>query len=98
MRRRKGGNMSNQDPSFADPDRQGPEQQAYTPREFNADPREQPQWQAAPPPQQGGYMGQGYYGPGPHQMGPGQYGQPCQPYPQKPSHPHPLSSIASHQP
>ncbi len=56
--------MSNQDPSFADPDRQGPEQregnidpreeQAYTPREFNADPREQPQWQAAPPPQQGG--------------------------------------------
>ncbi len=85
--------MSNQDPSFADPERQGPEQregnidpreeQAYTPREFNADPREQPQWQAAPPPQQGGYMGQGYYGPGPQQMVPGQYGQPWQPYPQQ---------------
>ena len=81
--------MSSQDPFFADPDRPSPEQregnvdpheqQAYTPREFNADPREQPQWQAAPPPQQGGYMGQGYYA-GPGQMAPGQYGQP---YPQQ---------------
>lgn len=84
--------MSNQDPSFADPERQGPEQQPYTPREFNADPHEQPQWQAAPPPQQGGYMGQGYYGPGPGQMGPGQYGQP---YPQKRRQRGPLFWIAS---
>ena len=75
--------MSNQDPSFADPERQGPEQQAYTPREFNADPREQPQWQAAPPPQQGGYTG------------PGQYGQPWQPYPQKRRQRGPLFWIAS---
>jgi len=98
-------NMSNQDPSFADPERQGPEQpegnvdpreqQAYTPREFNADPREQPQWQAAPPPQQGGYMEQGYDGPGPQQMGPGQYGQPWQPYPQKRRQRGPLFWIAS---
>ena len=94
--------MSNQDPSFADPDRQNPgqregnvdprEQQASTPREFNADPREQPQWQATPPPQQGGYMGQGYYGPGPGQMGPGQYGQP---YPQRRRGRGPLFWIAS---
>src|SRR5258708_7028939 len=83
MRRRKGGNMSNQDPSFADPERQGPEQQAYTPREFNAAPREQPQWQAAPPPQQRGYME------------PGQYGQPWQPYPQKRRQRGPLFWIAS---
>ena len=92
--------MINQDPFFADPDWQKPEQregnvdpreqQPYTPREFNADPREQPQWQAAPTPQQGGYMWQGYYGPG--QMGPGQYGQP---YPQKRRQRGPLFWIAS---
>lgn len=97
--------MSNQDPFFADPDRENPEQregnvdpreqQPYTPREFNADPREQPQWQAAPPPQQGGYMEQGYYGPGPQQMGAGQYGQPWQPYPQKRRQRGPLFWIAS---
>ena len=63
--------MSNQDMQFADPEWVPPEereatagqreQQTLPPQPFNADQREQSQWQTMPPPQQG-YLGPGYAG------------------------------------